>query len=51
VLAVAAWLPVAPAWALGFDDIAQRAKALAAKPYVSPAAKLPKELAALSYDQ
>ena len=34
-----AWLP-APAAALGFDDIVQRAKALAAKPYVNPAGKL-----------
>ena len=46
-----AWLAAAPSWALGFEDIAARAKALAAKPYANPASKLPKELAALSYDQ
>jgi glucans biosynthesis protein len=46
-------LAVAPvtAFAFGFDDVAHRAKALAAKPQVKPAPKLPKELSALTYEQ
>jgi glucans biosynthesis protein len=39
------------ALAFDFDDVAQRARALAAKPYAKPPAKLPKELMSLGYDQ
>ena len=39
------------AQAFGFDDVAARAKAEAARPYQAPPAVLPPELAALSYDQ
>ena len=43
-------VPVAAA-AFDFDAVAQRARDLAAKPYAKPAAKPPKELMALTYDQ
>src|SRR5688572_12443571 len=43
--------PPAAAAAFGFDDVAKRAAALAAKPYAKPAQKLPKELMKLGYDQ
>ncbi len=42
---------IAPAaLAFGLDDIAVKARSLAAKPYVAPAAKLPPELRELDYD-
>ena len=41
----------AAAAAFDFGTVAQRARDLAAKPYAKPAAKLPKELMALTYDQ
>lgn len=37
--------------AFGFDDVAARARSEAATAYVAPAARLPRELAALTYDQ
>lgn len=42
---------VAPAWAFDFDDVAQRAQALAGDPYKKPDQNLPRELTDLSYDQ
>ncbi|TXD84004.1 glucan biosynthesis protein D, partial [Mitsuaria sp. TWR114] len=39
------------AQAFGFDEIAERAKGLAAKPYVAPPDNLPAELKQLNYDQ
>jgi glucans biosynthesis protein len=36
--------------AFGFDDVAERARQLAAKPYVAPKEQLPAELKALDYD-
>ena len=51
VSALVAALAPNVALAFGFDDIAQRAKALAAKPHANPGPKLPKELASLTYDQ
>lgn len=39
------------AHAFGFEDVAQRAQELAAKPYVAPDTPLPDELARLTYDQ
>ena len=41
----------AAAHAFGFDEVAERAKALAAKPYVAPPDTLPAELKNLNYDQ
>ncbi len=41
----------ATAHAFGFDEVAERAKALAAKPYVAPPDTLPAELKNLNYDQ
>ena len=41
----------AAAHAFGFDEVAERAKALAAKPYVAPPDNLPAELKNLNYDQ
>lgn len=37
--------------AIDFDHVAERARQLAAKPYVKPEPRLPKELQSLSYDQ
>ncbi|OWQ93943.1 glucan biosynthesis protein D [Roseateles aquatilis] len=39
------------AHAFGFDEVAERAKALAAKPYIAPPDTLPAELKNLDYDQ
>ncbi|MET0211126.1 MAG: glucan biosynthesis protein G [Burkholderiaceae bacterium] len=39
------------AHAFGFDDVAQRAQQLSAKPYVAPPQNLPAELKNLNYDQ
>jgi glucans biosynthesis protein len=41
----------APAAAFGFDDVAERARQLAARPHVPASVALPAELAALNYDQ
>ena len=43
-------LAAVPAAAFGFDDVAQRAQALAQAPYKAPAFTLPAELKALDYD-
>ena len=42
---------IAPAAAVNFDLVAERAKQLAAKPHSRPTPRLPKELQSLSYDQ
>ncbi|MDQ6684625.1 MAG: glucan biosynthesis protein G [Pseudomonadota bacterium] len=39
-----------PAQAFGLDDVANRARMLAAQPYQSPSVKMPPELAELDYD-
>jgi len=41
----------APAWSFGFDDVAEKARQLAATPYTATAENLPQELKDLSYDQ
>ncbi len=46
-----ATLVASRAYAFGFDDVAERAKAQARKPYVAESRKPPAELAALTYDQ
>jgi glucans biosynthesis protein len=51
IVASACFSALAAAAAFDFDTVAQRARDLAAKPYAKPAAKLPKELVALTYDQ
>ncbi len=54
VIALAAALLAAtpaPVAAFGFDDVATRARALAAAPYRKPEGTLPKELQGLTYDQ
>jgi periplasmic glucans biosynthesis protein len=48
LVAAAAGVRAAP---FGFDDVAARARALAAAPYRKPDATLPKELQGLTYDQ
>jgi len=51
-LAAASLLPVgAHAAAFGFNDVAQRAKQLAAQPYKSPDTRLPQALQDLGYDK
>jgi periplasmic glucans biosynthesis protein len=49
--ATLAVLPGGAAHALGFEDVARRAKALAEKTWEKPSARVPKELSALTYDQ
>jgi glucans biosynthesis protein len=44
-------LPTQGALAFGFEDVAAKAKALAAASYVKPAKNLPKSLETLTYDQ
>ena len=41
----------AKAWGFGFDDVAEKARLLAAGPYTAAASALPQELKDLSYDQ
>jgi glucans biosynthesis protein len=50
-LAAALAVPPGAARAFGFENVAQRAKALAAKSWEKPSARVPKELTALTYDQ
>ena len=50
VVSICASLP-SLAFGFGFDDVAERARKLAAQPYKAPDATLPKELKALDYDQ
>ena len=50
VLGLLALLGAASVHALGLDDIAGRARALAARPYKAPAIRMPPELANLDYD-
>ena len=50
LLFTALWLPAA-AQAFGFNDVALRAKQLAAEPYHRPEGKLPKDLQDLDYDE
>jgi glucans biosynthesis protein len=50
-VAVACFSLPSTAATFGFDSVAQRARELAAKPYAKPAARLPKELMTLTYDQ
>ncbi len=45
------WVQAQAATGFGFDDVSERARAAATKPYVAPEAKLPVELKNLSYDQ
>src|SRR5688572_17944655 len=40
-----------PAQALSFDDVARRARDLAAAPYEAPEQRLPREVLELDYDQ
>jgi periplasmic glucans biosynthesis protein len=47
---VLAVLCLRDAHAFGFDDVAERARAIAAKPYVPPKEQLPAELKNLDYD-
>jgi len=42
--------PVGGARAFGFDDVAERARALASRPYATVSAALPEELKSLGYD-
>ncbi|WP_286757705.1 glucan biosynthesis protein G [Ralstonia sp. RL] len=48
---LALWLPAAAACAFGFDDVAARAKQLAAASYQEPPKNISRTLASLSYDQ
>lgn len=48
---LALWLPAAAALAFGFDDVATRAKQLAATSYQEPRKNISGTLASLSYDQ
>jgi glucans biosynthesis protein len=50
-LALLALAPVGRAGAFGFDDVAEKARQLAAAPYVAAAGTIPAELKDLSYDQ
>jgi glucans biosynthesis protein len=51
LLSVVCLFSATAARAFGFDEVAERARAEAQKPYAPPANRLPAELAALSYDQ
>ncbi|HMF28093.1 MAG TPA: glucan biosynthesis protein, partial [Candidatus Cybelea sp.] len=50
IVSICASLP-SLSFGFGFDDVAERARRLAAQPYKAPDASLPKELKALDYDQ
>jgi glucans biosynthesis protein len=51
VTAVLTLAPATRAFAFGFDDVAEKARLLAAAPYVATPEHLPQELKDLSYDQ
>lgn len=51
VASTASLVACARAHAFGLDEVDRQARALAGKPYEAPAATLPAELSALSYDQ
>jgi glucans biosynthesis protein len=51
VILAQGWLASSAALALDFNEVAQRARQLAAKPHEKPAVNLPKELQSLTYDQ
>ncbi|MEE4463929.1 glucan biosynthesis protein G [Azotobacter chroococcum] len=42
-------LGVAPAWGLGFDEVAERARRLAGEPYAAPVSNLPAEFASMAF--
>ena len=46
-----AWVVPTQAWAFSLDDVAARAKAIAAEPYKQPDIRMPQELRDLDYDQ